>query len=98
MLSHVPARAVLGSDDQGRLVAEFRLARLRSQVAVIRSLADYVEALAQLGDAEGLGNQVTEEMARLGCRLLEAAGAMAESQPLELRVASLPGRSRGSAR
>jgi len=82
MLSQAPALAALESDDKGRLVAEFRLARLRSQVAVIRALADAVEALARSGDAGGLSNQVTEEMARLGCRLLEAAGAMTESQAL----------------
>jgi hypothetical protein len=98
MLSHVPALAALESDDKGRLVAEFRLARLRSQVAVIRALADSVEALAQSGNAEGLSNQVTEEMARLGCRLLEAAGALAESQPLELRGAYVRARSLRSAR
>jgi hypothetical protein len=83
MLAHVPSLEVLESDDNGRLVAELRLARLRSQVAIVRALADYVECLAQSGDADGLSSQIIEEMARLGCRLLEAAGALAESQPPE---------------
>jgi len=80
MLAHVPSLAAIESDDNGRLVAEFRLARLRAQAAVVRALADHVEYLARSGDADGLSSQVIEEMARLGCRLLEAAGALAESQ------------------
>jgi hypothetical protein len=82
MLALVPSLAALESDDNGRLEVEFRLARLRSQVAIVRALADYVECLAHSGDADGL-SQVIEEMTRLGCRLLEAAGAQAESQPPE---------------
>lgn len=57
MLSHLPSLAALESDDD-RLGAELRLARLRSQVAVVRTVADEVEHLAQRGDADGLRAQL----------------------------------------
>jgi hypothetical protein len=59
------------------------LGRLRSHAAVIRSLADEVECISRAGDAEGLGEQLIEEMARLGCRLLETAATLTESLPPE---------------
>jgi hypothetical protein len=79
MLANIPSLAALESGDQDRVVAELRLARLRSQVAVVRALADHVEYLARSGDVDGLGHQVIEEMARLGCRLLEVAGTVTGS-------------------
>jgi hypothetical protein len=50
---------------------------VRTQVAVIRTLADQVEALSRVGDAGAIADQLIEEMARLGCRLLETAGTLA---------------------
>jgi hypothetical protein len=76
----IPSLAALEADDDGRLVAELRLARLRSQAAVVRALADHVECLARAGDADGIGDQLIEELAQLGCRLLETAGTLARSQ------------------
>jgi hypothetical protein len=67
------------SDADGHAAAELRLVRLRSQVAVVRALADQVEHLARARDAEGLGDQLSEEVARLGHRLLESAALLAES-------------------
>jgi hypothetical protein len=81
MPAHIPSLAALESSDDGPLVAELRLARLRSQAAVVRALADHVEHLSRAGDADGIGDQIIEEMARLGCRLLEAAGALAAGVP-----------------
>ncbi len=60
----------------GQSPAEAHLGRIRSQAAVVRALADAAECLARPG-AEGVGDQLVEEMARLGCRLLESAGALA---------------------
>lgn len=79
----IPSFAALGSDDDSWLEAELRLGRLRSQVAVIRALADHVERLSRVEGADGVGDQLIEEMARLGYRLIEAAGTMAGSQPPE---------------
>jgi hypothetical protein len=53
------------------------LAALRSQVAVVRALADEVDSLSRLGDADGLPDQLIEELARLGCRLLDQASVLA---------------------
>ena len=83
MLAYVPSLAALESDDHGRLVAEFRLARLRSQVAVVRAVADQIEYMSRRAEADGLGEQLIEEMARLGCRLLEVAGRLAGTPPTE---------------
>lgn len=79
MLARIPSLQALESDDNDRLAQELRLGRLRAQVAIVRALADAVEHLARPGDTDGLGNQVIEEMARLGCRLLEAAEALPRS-------------------
>jgi type II secretory pathway component PulM len=67
----------------GVRVAPKHLGRLRSQVAVVRALADEVDRLSRAGDADAPGDQLVEEMARLGCRLLETAGTLAEAQPAE---------------
>jgi hypothetical protein len=48
-------------------------------VAVLRTLTDHIEQLARPGDADGVSWQLVEEMARLGCRLLEAAAWMTRS-------------------
>src|ERR1019366_3634079 len=45
MPSHMPSMDALESHDDGQLNAELRLARLRSQVAVVRTTADHVERL-----------------------------------------------------
>ena len=79
MPAHIPSLAALESNDDVQLSAELRLARLRSQMAVIRALADHIDHLARPKDTQGLGEQVIEEMARLGCRLLEAAAWLTES-------------------
>jgi hypothetical protein len=80
MLGHIPSITALEADDDGRLVTELRLARLRSQAAVVNTLADRVEYLSRAGDADGMGDQLIEEMAQLGCRLIEMAAALARSQ------------------
>lgn len=78
MVVHVASPRAPEPNDDGRLAADPRLRRLRSQVAVIRALADEIEVLARPKDADGLSEQIIEEMARLGCRLLEAAASLAE--------------------
>jgi hypothetical protein len=80
MLGLTPSITALEGYDDGRLVTELRLARLRSQTAVVRALADQVEYLSRAGDADGVGDQLIEEMAQLGCRLLEMAGTLARSR------------------
>ncbi len=84
MLAQMPFFSALAPperNDSTWLVAEVRLARLRSQVAVVRALADQVEYLTRPGRTDELRDQVIEEMARLGCLLLEAAGSLAGASP-----------------
>jgi hypothetical protein len=81
--SLLPSVATLESSDDGQLTAELRLARLLAQVAVVGALTDHIEQLARPGDADGVSGQLIEEMARLGCRLLEAAAWMTRSPQSE---------------
>ena len=68
------------SERDRRLVVEFRLERLRSQTAVVRALVDHVEHLSRARDADATADRLIEEIARLGCRLLETAETLAEWQ------------------
>lgn len=79
MLAHKASLDALESRDDSRHAADARLARLRSQVAVIRTLADRAEHLERSGESDGLSDQLIEEMARLGFHLLEAAAWLTES-------------------
>jgi type II secretory pathway component PulM len=91
----LPSLASLEENDERRLSAELSLARLRAQVAVIRTLTDHIEQFAHAADVAGLHEQVVEEVARLGCRLFEVAASMAASDRPEVsgvfrRVDPLP--------
>jgi hypothetical protein len=80
MLPHIPSLYALESKDEGPLSAELLLVRLRSQVAVVRTLTDQVERLSRprgTSHTSGLGEQFVEEAVRLGYRLLEAAASIA---------------------
>jgi hypothetical protein len=83
MLTQILSVAALESSQDGPLAAEARLVNLRSQVAIVRTLADQVELLSRAPDVDGLGTQMVEEMARLACRLLDAAAALADASPVE---------------
>jgi hypothetical protein len=76
-----PRLATLESNDDDQLSAELRLSHLRAQVAVVRTLADHIEQVARPTDADGLGQQLTEEITRLGCRLFEVAASLTKQPP-----------------
>jgi hypothetical protein len=71
MTTYMPSLAALESNDDVRLAAELRLARLRMHAAVIRALADHIDRVAESGDVNDLRERLTEEKARLEC--IEAA-------------------------
>ena len=54
-----------------------RRARIRTQVAIARTLFDELERTVSWGNASPIDDQVIEELARTGCRILEAAAALA---------------------
>ncbi len=76
---NLPAVTTLESNDDDQLTAELRLARLRTEVAVVRTLADQIELLVSPRHADGLSGQLIEEMARLACLLFEAASELTRS-------------------
>ena len=80
MFAHIPSLATLESGDDRQLAADLGLVRVRSQVGAIRTLVDRADELAQPGATGELSEELIEEMARLGCRLLEAAASLAESR------------------
>jgi len=73
----------LDCDQDRRLSADTRFVRVRSQAAVVRALADHVEHLSRVEDVDAVGQQLIEEMARLGFRLLEASAALIEATRTE---------------
>ncbi len=87
MAKTLPTLAALEAKDDGQLSAELGLARLRTQAAVVRSVADHAERLARSVDFSGLEAQLVEEMAHLGCRLLEAAGSLSRLSATPTRPA-----------
>ena len=52
------------------------LASVRGQAAFVRSLLDEVERLVPSGGPCPMSTQLAEELARLGCRILEVASAL----------------------
>jgi hypothetical protein len=78
MVKHIPSLDVSRPDDDRWLDADLRLARLRSQLAAVRALSSRIDHLTSAEHAVSLGGQVIEEIARLGCRLLEAAASLTE--------------------
>jgi hypothetical protein len=79
MPTALPSGQALEARDEAALEATLRLARLRRQAAVVRTLADQVERVSRPGDADALGNQLIEEVARLGCRLVEGVGPLVDA-------------------
>lgn len=76
--SHLPSIEALTSSDDDRLIAELRICEVRDQVAVARALLDEVDRIVPVS-ADGRvppPGQVAEELARLGCKIVEIASAL----------------------
>jgi hypothetical protein len=98
MLAHIPSLATLESNDDSQLAAELELARLRAQVAIVRTLADHIEYFARPGDTCGLSEQLIEEMARLARRLFDATTSITTAARAEDSGIFARSSSSGSAR
>jgi hypothetical protein len=77
----LPSVTTLESNDENQLTVELRVARLRAQVAIVRTLADQIDLLVSPQHVDGLSDQLIEEMARLRGQLFEAAAEVTKSSP-----------------
>lgn len=84
---HLPSIETLTSSDDERLITELRLSEVREQVAHAKELLDAVDVFVPLADpgqvsASEQGKAVTpavaEQLARLGCRIVEIASALSK--------------------
>ena len=88
-----PVRTPYASDDE-RLREEVRVLAVREQTAIVRALADELEHLAPWGTTAGLRHQLVEELARLGCRIVETAAILSRVAELEGDKSCGPGLAR----
>jgi hypothetical protein len=79
MLTVLATLAIREPQGDARLAADARLKHVRTQVAAVRAVVDHAEQVAQAAAVDALTEQLVEEMARLGCRLLEAAVSLADA-------------------
>jgi hypothetical protein len=79
MMSHLPSIRALDTADDLLLGNELRCLAIREQAGVVRALADHLERLDPPGAGLGVRRQLVEELARLGCRILETAAALSEA-------------------
>ena len=70
-------------DAERRRLAAIAIRILGSQADADDVLQEAWLRLSRAEDVDGLGAQMVEEMARLGCRLLDAAAALAGVSPVE---------------
>jgi hypothetical protein len=73
------SRVALAVDHTVEIVETVEIVKnVRSEVACVRALLDELERVAPSSlDERAISGQLVEDLARLGCRFLEAAGALA---------------------
>lgn len=74
----LPSVEALEGHDDRLLREELRCLAVREQAAAVRDLIDRVEGLAPRGVHGSVRAQLVEELASLGCRILEAAASVCE--------------------
>lgn len=78
---YLPSIEALTDNDDERLITELKVNELREQVALARSLLDAVDELSADEQASSdLSDGAAEELARLGCKIVEVAGAISRSR------------------
>lgn len=74
---HLPSiEALTANDDDELLMSELRLSQVRDHVEVARVLLDEVERLVPRSTNASPSEHVAEELARLGCKIVELATAL----------------------
>ena len=90
---HLPSvEALIDSDDE-LLIAELKVREVREHVAIARSLLEQVDRLVPLSGPERASENeqaelVVEELARLGCKIVELASALCRTTGPGSRVRS----------
>lgn len=82
---HLPSIEALTSSDDERLIAELKVREVREQVAAARAMLDAVDELSASGRSSSVeqceeAERAAEELARLGCKIVELAGAISRSR------------------
>lgn len=82
---HLPSIEALTDNDDERLIAELKAREVRDHVAVARALLDAVDELSACGrssenEHDDQADRAAEELARLGCKIVELAGAISRSR------------------
>ena len=78
---YLPSIEALTDDDDDRLITELKVSEVREHVAAARSLLDAVDALSATEQASAVvQDEAAEELARLGCKIVELAGAISRSR------------------
>lgn len=82
---HLPSIEALTDNDDERLIAELKTREVHEHVAMARSLLDAVVELSASGRSSSNEHdddvdRAAEELARLGCRIVELAGAISRSR------------------
>lgn len=87
MKRHLPTIEALTSNDDALLIAELRLSEVRERVALARSLLEQVDRLVPVSETEqasspgqGLAEHVAEQLARLGCQIVEVATELSRAR------------------
>lgn len=78
---HLPSIEALTDSDDDRLIAELKVSEVREHVALARSLLDAVDELAASRQTSSdpqdeQAERAAGELARLGCKIVELAGAL----------------------
>lgn len=81
---HFPSVDALTDVDDERLITELKVREVREHVEIARSLLDAVDELSARGrtaqdDHLDPAERAAEELARLGCKIVELAGAISRS-------------------
>lgn len=78
---YLPSIEALTDDDDDRLIAELKAREVREHVAAARSLLDAVDQLSPNEQTSAdVQEDAAEELARLGCKIVELAGAISRSR------------------
>jgi hypothetical protein len=78
---YLPSIEALTDDDDDRLIAELKARDVREHVEIARSLLDAVDQLsANEQTSADVQDDAAEELARLGCKIVELAGAISRSR------------------